>query len=224
MAKAPSLRLQKKTRQRADLISVAADRFRQVGYEATRMEDIAEAANVSTKTVYNYFPTKQMVLLELLTVDRQKLRTAYEDILGNPPESPAEGLALLVRADVGDVRTVADKRLWRELMSAETRVHDHANDEFGQNRKIFTKYIEKLLKHYQAQGALRHDLPVAVTVDLVYALNAHNFREYCAIEDMRPSHVLRSARRQMSVVISGWHIDRKETLDSRAADAVASPR
>jgi AcrR family transcriptional regulator len=204
----PSLRLQKKSRQRATLISVAADRFRQMGYEATRMEDIAEGANVSTKTVYNYFATKQMVLLELLTIDRQKLRAAYEFILADPPENPAEGLARLVRADVGDVKTVADKRLWRELMSAETRNHDRANDEFGQNRKIFTQYIEKLLRRYQAKGALRDDLSVPATVDIVYALNAHNFREYCSTEDMRLSDVLRIVRRQMSVLISGWSADR----------------
>jgi AcrR family transcriptional regulator len=199
-----SLRLRKKARQRAELIAVAAERFRQQGYELTRMEDIAEAAEVSTKTVYNYFPTKEKILLELLTVDRLRLRTAYDKVLLAPPDDPADGLAQLIRADIGDVQTVADKRLWRELMSAETRSHNRPGDEFEQNRRIFTQYIERLLRHYQERGALRSDLPLSVTADLVYALNAYDFREYCALESMRPAEVLQIARQQMKVVVNGW--------------------
>jgi AcrR family transcriptional regulator len=199
-----SLRLRKKARQRAELITIAIERFRQQGYELTRIEDIAEAAEVSTKTVYNYFPTKQKILLELLTVDRLRLRTAYEKVLSDPPTDPAEGLARLIHADIGDVQTMADKRLWRELMSAETRSHARAGDEFEQNRRIFTHYIEKLLRCYQSRGALRKDLPLSVTVNLVYALNAYDFREYCALESMRPVDVLQLARQQMKVVVNGW--------------------
>lgn len=199
-----SLRARKMQRQREDLLDAAAALFRAQGYEATRMEDIAVRAEVSTKTVYNYFPTKQRILVGLLDRDRARLRADYERVLEQPPDDPAEALALLIRADVGDVRTAGDKRLWRELLAAATQGHDRANDEFDANRRTFTRHIEQLLGHYVQAGALPASLPLAVAVDLVYAVNAFEFREYCAVAAATPSGMLKRARRQMRLIVDGW--------------------
>lgn len=40
----------------------ALDLFCEEGYESARLTDIAYSANVSTRTLYNYFPTKESIL------------------------------------------------------------------------------------------------------------------------------------------------------------------
>ena len=199
-----SLRARKKQAQQRALLDAAANLFRRRGYEATRMEDVAAHAAVSTKTVYNYFPTKQGLIVGLLNRDRDRLRHDYERVLRAPPTDPAEGLAALIRADVGDVESEADKRLWRELLAVATRGHRQVLDDFESNRRDFTQYIERLLRAYVDKGQLSPTLPVEVAVDIVYAVNAFDFREYCAAKRMKPADVLTQARRQMKLLVQDW--------------------
>ena len=54
-----SLRERKKADTHDAIRAAAADLFLQHGFERTTMEMVAEAANVSVRTVFRYFPTKE---------------------------------------------------------------------------------------------------------------------------------------------------------------------
>jgi AcrR family transcriptional regulator len=59
----PGLRERKKAKTRAAIQEVALHLFERQGYEATTVEQIAEAAEVSPSTFFRYFPTKEDVAL-----------------------------------------------------------------------------------------------------------------------------------------------------------------
>jgi AcrR family transcriptional regulator len=58
------LRERKKRRNRQHIADTAARLFGERGYEHVSVLDVAEAAEVSEQTVYNYFPTKQDLVFD----------------------------------------------------------------------------------------------------------------------------------------------------------------
>ena len=60
----PGLRERKKAKTRQRVAEVAARLFIKRGYENVRMVDIARAADISEQTLYNYFPTKEHLILD----------------------------------------------------------------------------------------------------------------------------------------------------------------
>jgi len=77
----PGLRERKKARTRAALRDHAMRLFREQGYAATTVDQIAEAAEVSQSTFFRYYPSKEAVVL---TDDVDPLMVAA--VRAQPPE------------------------------------------------------------------------------------------------------------------------------------------
>jgi AcrR family transcriptional regulator len=58
------LRELKKAQTRRAIVDAAAELFRARGFDAVTVEEVAQAAQVSKKTVFNYFPTKEDLVFD----------------------------------------------------------------------------------------------------------------------------------------------------------------
>jgi AcrR family transcriptional regulator len=72
---AEGLRARKKRLMRQQLSDTATRMFVERGFEAVRVAEVAEACGVSEKTVFNYFPTKESLVLDRLEATMASLRT-----------------------------------------------------------------------------------------------------------------------------------------------------
>jgi AcrR family transcriptional regulator len=89
----PSLRERKKARTRASLREHALRLFREQGYAATTVEQIAAAAEVSPSTFFRYFPTKEDVVLQ----DAMDARLSEALVRQPPGLAPVTAMRAAVR-------------------------------------------------------------------------------------------------------------------------------
>jgi AcrR family transcriptional regulator len=107
------LRERKKARLRQQIIDTSVKLFRKHGYEATRIDDIVQALEISQPTFFRYFPTKDAVLREIgergYACICQRLRSELS--------SDAETRERLRRLYISMAREVeADRKLWQAVV------------------------------------------------------------------------------------------------------------
>ena len=107
---AQGLRELKKARTRQLIADVAARLFSEQGYEHVLVSDIAREAEVSEQTVYNYFQTK-----EQLVIDRdQQVQDQLVELIRTraPGVSAAAAIRDFVLASVDGIPSISPE-LWR---------------------------------------------------------------------------------------------------------------
>ena len=147
----PGLRERKKARTRAAIRQHALRLFREQGYDATTVEQIAEAAEVSPSTFFRYFPTKEDVVLQddldLVWMDafraqprdlgpiaamRAAVRAAFADLAADDLEQLREAMDLAVA--VPAVRA----RMLEEMARTSQRIAEAVAERSGRNASDFT--------------------------------------------------------------------------------------
>jgi len=93
-----SPRTRKKEARPAELLVAALDAFRERGFAATRMEDIAARAGVSKGTIYLYYPSKQAVFEALVRERLLPNLTRIEAALAMTPASAPDRLRMVLAA------------------------------------------------------------------------------------------------------------------------------
>jgi AcrR family transcriptional regulator len=99
-----SLRERKKLATRRSLRRHALDLVAQRGFVHVTVEDIAEAADVSPRTFFNYFPSKEAALFG---ADPERVAALREGVLHQAPGEPA--LDALRQVLVAEARTVTSE-------------------------------------------------------------------------------------------------------------------
>nr|HID12381.1 TetR/AcrR family transcriptional regulator [Anaerolineae bacterium] len=149
MTRNPSRRERKKQETRQRLMEAALRLFREQGYDATTVEEIAEAADVAKGTFFNYFETKEAILPALAAWRLRQLEEALSPERG-APASPVARIKLALRLVAKD--PLSDPIIARRLFAAGMhRQHIHAVH-------ALTNLLAEQVRQAQTAGEIRADL------------------------------------------------------------------
>ena len=111
------LRERKKRAMRQQLTDTATEMFLERGFDAVRVSEIAAACDVSEKTVFNYFPTKESLILDQPDSVLASLRTG----LAEPAVAPVDAALRILADELGAMTAWLEAQEDLELTVRQTR-------------------------------------------------------------------------------------------------------
>ncbi|WP_386681070.1 TetR/AcrR family transcriptional regulator [Loktanella sp. R86503] len=111
------LRARKKEATSQRIIAEACRMFQDTGYEETRIEDVAAAAELSVATFYNYFRSKADILLSSVTEETEKVIAQADRCIAQPHADAASGFDALSQVYWTYSFTSTSRQMWRIAVS-----------------------------------------------------------------------------------------------------------
>lgn len=141
----PGRRSRKKQRTRDDLIAAGDYLFATQGFDATTTTDIADRADVSQRTLFRHFPTKESLLYGDLDDARLQLR---ESLAARPvDESVLDSVRESMLSLAEDFEINRDRRLLQARLAATSpavSAYSRAVVQFSWEREIIAAVAERL--------------------------------------------------------------------------------
>jgi AcrR family transcriptional regulator len=155
----PTLTSDRRQRRSADtrerLFRAALDLFAQKGFVETTVEDITEAADVGKGTFFNYFPSKDHILLAFGEMQLSKLEAAIEVARHTDEPMPEFLRSLALRMTQEPVRNPALIRIILQAYLSTTPVRAAMMD----LQKRVHALHSQMIQLGQDRGEIRNDLP-----------------------------------------------------------------
>jgi AcrR family transcriptional regulator len=161
----PGLRERKKQEVRDRLLAAARSLFDGKGFEATTVDEICARADVSQKTFFNYFPTKQHVVREIAESFLDDVSALVEEAR-KQPGSTADRLAHLFHRVAEESLRAGPRH--KELLVEVVRVAQVDGSGPEQSRRLHSAF-RALLEDGAALGELTPEHEPAFLTEMVVA-------------------------------------------------------
>ena len=159
---------QKQDRERR-ILKAARGLFDRKGYARAAMEDVAERAGLAVGTLYNYFASKDDLLLAIAQRETERLVAAGEHILAEPPRDPIAAIA--AHADLFVQSITADERkLWRELFAAAIAAPQTLGARLFELDARLIAQLTALLEKLKQGGGIASDVDVGRAALTIYGV------------------------------------------------------
>lgn len=143
----------KKEETRQKIVYTAMNLFKRQGFESTTLEQIAEEVDVAKKTIYNYFPNKEDIVIDY--IQREIVRT--EDEVLRLLEQLPDTKSRLVAATLGSLEWL-ERELNIEKFEKFYVYHLLKVMEDRGTRSRYDRKLYSILKQGQETGEIRRDI------------------------------------------------------------------
>lgn len=198
----PNLRERKKARARETILTTAQELIDERGYPNTKMREIARAAEVSYQTLYNYFPTKALILQELLV--RAMPTTVSQKLTRMPGGSdPLDATIELIQCYF-DAISFCERNLWLEVATELVKTAEPERcllsviDEDSQHK------LERLFADFQGSSKLDTRIDPLLMADTSHQLINSALLDYLSNTDQTRAEACKRLIEQIRLVLTPY--------------------
>src|ERR1700722_16097876 len=154
-AEGPDRRQRRSAETRERLFRAALRLFAEQGFAETTVEDITNAADVGKGTFFNYFPSKEHILIAFSDMQLSKLESIIDNLRNTHEPVPQFLRTLAVRMTEEPGRNPSLLRALLLANLSSTPVRDGMRINQTRGHQLLTEFVEI----GQQRGELRKDLP-----------------------------------------------------------------
>ena len=174
------LRARQKEKRKQAIMEAAAKLFQAEGFNAASMEDIAEAAELSVGTVYNYFKSKAEIGLAIYQADRDLVQGATDKVIANPPADPVAAICRMMETDFETEIGYLDRAVWSSLFGASFTDQSSLSSAFVSDELMRVDQFRRLLAVLAEKGQIDRSADLDAAAEMLGALNLWYFMRWLA--------------------------------------------
>ncbi|MGE3874637.1 MAG: TetR/AcrR family transcriptional regulator [Parvibaculaceae bacterium] len=198
----PGLRERQRSKRRDTMLRSAAAIFEEKGFEQARLEDIAEHAEVSIGTIYNYFSSKFDLLVAMHREDRERVLKQSEAIINNPPADPIVAISRLIQCDLECGIDYAGPAVWREIL-APAYAPERYRKTFAEIYDRYTARMVQLLELLKRRGQLGPNVDCQMAARIFLGLDHLHFYEIMTWKDSSKRALHRLIEKEVAMIYAG---------------------
>lgn len=189
------LREEKKAEQRRAILNTAATLFRKRGYEETRVRDIVDRLRISEVTFFNYFHTKDALIVAFAVEGLEYSIASVERELERHDVSVPDRFQGLARQWA---KSWDDDPVFQGLVAKQSKMMTEATGVLREKGHELYRQYERLFGEGQKRGEIR--------------------------DDQKPLHLAEMMEGMLTLIagnwVSGWWENRSDSLEQRFMNAM----
>lgn len=179
------LREKQKADRQARILQAAVTRFRAEGYRAVRIEDLAEMAEVSVGTVYNYYRTKGDILIATVAMEVEEVLASGAAVVTDPPQGVEAPVLALIFTYYDHSLNYLSKEMWRSAMALSIEAPGTPNGQRYTDLDLrLSVQVGDLILALQRRGDVGPDLDAEATGQLIFNTLNQLFIAFIKDDDM----------------------------------------
>ncbi len=195
------LRERNKERRRREILAAAEVLFRERGYGAAAVADIAARAQVAEGTVFNYYPTKGDLLLDLMVQENARVMARLDAAPANGDSSACNVVAEFFDIVTEESFALVDRATWREVAALlVTSAQSPFAGRYLDLRAALKRRLTTLLGELVHDGRLPAANPSALA-DLLWRAYWGLFQFLIASDNLAPADLRRSLARDLALIL-----------------------
>ncbi|MCT7664631.1 TetR/AcrR family transcriptional regulator [Shinella kummerowiae] len=179
------LRAKQKADKTRRILESATTLFREQGYDSARIEDIAEMAEVSVGTLYNYYQNKGDILVATVAMEVTEVLEAGSRIVANPPLNVAEALRTLIEQYYDHSLYYLSKEMWRTAMAISIQQPDTPlSRRYTELDGQLCAQVVRLIETLQMRGVVHASVDAKAMGEVFFNNLNMMFVEFCKVDAM----------------------------------------
>ncbi len=177
----------RKNSTRKEMISLAAARlFREKGFNATGMRDVADAVGIEAASLYNHIRSKSELLQEICFRVANEFHAQLNELDQKPNLNSLDRLTAVIRQHIHMWVTRLDEVI---VANNESKyLDDPYNATFQNERKVYARRLEQISEDGIKKGQIRKVKPYVVVQTILSAVRGIEFwqrtKKNISIEDL----------------------------------------
>ncbi len=178
------LRERKRLRTRNSILTAAQELFSQHGIDGTAMETIAEMADISIASLYNYFPSKDVLLAEIIEQGIREFTGTTDHVFRKKHNDAIAGYVALSKCHFQWFDTV--DRSWLRRFSAHALMRvDSASESYSSIESLLQEQVHRMSEALEQQGVLhQQETDTATLSRLIWSIANAEFYAYVVDEKL----------------------------------------